>query len=74
MRYSGAGVCDGSDEQEPDGYQEVENVAEYDCKSTMKLNASPVGGARIMRKVKDYFKRYGRSGVAKGRVEAQARG
>jgi len=36
-----------------------------------KLNASPAGGAKIMMRVKAHFKKYGPSGVPKGRVEVQ---
>ena len=39
--------------------------------SIRKLNASPTGGARIIRIVKAHWNTYGPSGVAKGRVEDQ---
>ena len=40
----------------------------------LKLNASPAGGARIMRIVMAHLTKYGPSGVPKGRVDAQKRG
>lgn len=39
-----------------------------------KLKASPAGGARIMRMVMPHLRRYGPTGVPKGRVVAQKRG
>lgn len=48
------------------------NTAEgYVCKSTMKLKASPAGGAKIMSTVMAHLSRYGPSGVPKGRVDTQ---
>lgn len=40
----------------------------------MKLNASPAGGATIMRTVKPHFKPYAARGVPNGRVEPQTLG
>ena len=40
----------------------------------LKLNASPAGGAKIMRIVMAHLIRYGPSGVPNGRVDAQKRG
>lgn len=46
----------------------------YVCRSTIKLNASPAGGARIMRIVRAHWAIYGPNGVSNGRVDAQKRG
>ncbi len=46
----------------------------YDWRSTIKLNASPAGGARIIKTVKAHFKAYGARGVPNGRVDAHTFG
>jgi hypothetical protein len=40
----------------------------------MKLNASPAGGAKIIRMVKNHFNTYGTRGVPNGLVDPQTRG
>lgn len=40
----------------------------------LKLKASPAGGARIIRIVRDHLTKYGPSGVPNGLVDAQNRG